>query len=313
MLARDLVHVFRARFLWDGTWHERIRLWNYSRAPVRVSLTFDLDADFADIFEVRGTTRGRRGQRTATVLDGPTMRLGYDGLDHEQRWTTLEWSETPAASSARMARFDYDNLAPHTPMLLSVAIRCEREQRGVAPKTYDVAESDAAAALEHTRRNYAVVESSSERFNQWVRRSAADLRMLVSTTPYGDYPYAGVPWFSTPFGRDGIITALQTLWVNPRIARGVLEYLATTQADELNASQDAEPGKILHETRNSEMARLGEVPFGRYYGSVDATPLFIILAGAYFERTGDRQVLTRMWPHVKRALAWIDRVRRSGW
>jgi glycogen debranching enzyme len=305
VLARDLVHVFRARFLWDGTWHERIRLWNYSLAPVRVSLTFDFDTDFADIFEVRGTTRERRGQRLTPVVVGPTVRLGYHGLDDEQRWTVVEWSDTPAAATPNMARFDYE-VAPRTPHVLSLAIRCERERRPIAPRAFEVAESEGAEALERARGQYATIESSSERFNQWVRRSAADLRMLVSTTPYGDYPYAGVPWFSTPFGRDGIITALQTLWVNPRIARGVLEYLAATQAREVNEAQDAEPGKILHETRSSEMARLGEVPFGSYYGSVDATPLFVILAGAHFERTGDRAFLARLWPHVTRALQWID-------
>src|SRR5205823_8073092 len=131
-----------------------------------------------------------------------------------------------------------------------------------AARGYDAAQADALAELERARSEYAVIESSSERFNQWVRRSAADLRMLVSTTAHGAYPYAGVPWFSTPFGRDGIITALQTLWVNPQIACGVLEYLAATQADRVDPAHDAEPGKILHETRNSEMARLGEVPFG---------------------------------------------------
>ena len=305
VLARDLVHVFRARFLWSGTWHERVRLWNYSRAPVGITLTFEVDADFADIFEVRGTTRERRGQRLTPTVDGALLRIAYRGLDGEQRSTILEWSDVPTAAGPTMARFEYE-LAPHTPVVLSVAIRCERERRPIAPRTFEAADADATAALERARGQYARVDSSSERFNQWVRRSAADLRMLVSRTAYGEYPYAGVPWFSTAFGRDGLITALQTLWVNPRLARGVLEYLAATQADRVVEAQDAEPGKILHETRSSEMARAGEVPFARYYGSVDATPLYVILAGAYFDRTGDRAFLERIWPHVTRALAWID-------
>jgi glycogen debranching enzyme len=306
VLAHDLVHLFRSRFLWEATWHERIRLWNYSRGPVHVSLTFEIDADFADIFEVRGTARERRGARLTPMFRDTMMRLGYRGLDNEDRWTTLEWSEAAKTITPGVVRFEYD-LAPHSPATLSFAIRCERERRPVAARAYEIAESDASAASQRARAEYAIVESSSERFNQWIRRSAADLRMLVSDTPYGPYPYAGVPWFSTPFGRDGIITALQTLWVNPRIARGVLEYLAATQADRINEEEDAEPGKILHETRDSEMARLHEVPFGRYYGSVDATPLFVVLAGAYYERTGDVAFLRTIWPHVGRALEWIDR------
>jgi glycogen debranching enzyme len=305
VLPRDLVHLFRARFLWDGTWHERVRLWNYSQGHVRVSLTFDIEADFADIFEVRGTARARHGSRLGALIAGTEMRLGYRGLDHEQRWTAIEWSEAPTAAAPGMARFEYD-LPPHSPSTLTVSIRCEREQRSVVPRAFELAESTALSARERDRAAYAVVESSSERFNHWVRRSAADLRMLMSATPHGSYPYAGVPWFSTPFGRDGLITALQTLWINPNIARGVLEYLAATQADRVDEATDAEPGKILHETRRGEMARLGEVPFGQYYGSVDATPLFVILAGAHYERTADHAFLHRLWPHVERALAWMD-------
>ena len=305
VIRRDLVHLFRSRFLWKDTWYERIRLWNYSQGALLASLSFEFDADFADIFEVRGTPRAKRGERLETVHSGRETRLGYRGLDDETRWAVIDWGEAPHATTATQAVFAYD-LEPESPVSLAIAIRCDREQRRVPQRTFESAQSEWSSELEAERTEYATIETSSERFNQWVRRSAADLRMLVANTPYGPYPYAGVPWFSTPFGRDGEITGLQTLWINPDIARGVLGFLAATQADEVDQSREAQPGKIIHEMRSSEMARLGEVPFGRYYGSVDATPLFVVLAGAYWDRTGDRAFLARIWPHVERALDWID-------
>src|SRR5262249_35801774 len=143
-------------------------------------------------------------------------------------------------------------------------------------------------------------------FNRWLERSSSDLAMLTTALASGPYPFAGVPWYSTTFGRDGILTAMECLWMDPSLAAGVLNFLADNQALEQDPRNDAEPGKILHEARDSEMALTGEIPFRRYYGSVDSTPLFVALAGAYWRRTGDLALIRQLWPALQRALAWMD-------
>jgi glycogen debranching enzyme len=231
--------------------------------------------------------------------------LSYKGLDGVVRATHLAFRPQPVELSETEARF-HVVLEAGEEVVLDVTVVCESQRK---PELLTFREARAAAehVLAHGRSQGADVFTSNEQFNDWLNRSVADLSMMTSDMPDGPYPYAGVPWFSTPFGRDGIITALECLWINPWMARGVLSFLARHQASDTNEARDAQPGKILHEARMGEMAALGEIPFGRYYGSHDATPLFVLLAARYYERTADREFITTLWPSIEGALAWIDR------
>jgi glycogen debranching enzyme len=189
-----------------------------------------------------------------------------------------------------------------------VVIGCSRPPHAEPlAERFDEALAQATTAIDRVRSRLAGVRTSSDLFDEWLERSRSDVAMMVTQTPHGPYPYAGIPWFSAMFGRDGIITALSVLWADPSLARGVLLSLAATQATRVDPASDAQPGKILHEARGGEMAALGEIPFAAYYGSVDATPLFVLLAGRYYQRTGDDETIRRLWPHIEAALAWMDR------
>jgi glycogen debranching enzyme len=232
--------------------------------------------------------------------------LAYKGLDHIRRTTRVVCSQ-PSCEPQDGAISVPLHIEAHSEVSFTVNVICEREGNG---RKNSIGYSEALQAMNHRRGTGPLAEvdiqTSNEQFNSWIHRSCADLAMMVTETPHGLYPYAGVPWFSTVFGRDGIITALELLWLTPSVAKGVLSYLAATQATSHDAARDADPGKILHEMRKGEMARLGEVPFGRYYGTVDGTPLFVLLAAAYYERTADIDFLREIWPNILAALEWID-------
>ncbi|HLI09964.1 MAG TPA: amylo-alpha-1,6-glucosidase [Alphaproteobacteria bacterium] len=303
-LSRERLHLIRSKFLWNGSCHERLAVHNFDLSAHRFRLGLRFAADFADLFEVRGIQRSRRG---TTRIERPTrgaVILRYCGLDGVERTTRIEFTPEPTALTDDEAVFDI-SLAPDARTSIFFAIRCDSPDP--APRgAFFVSMRDARRALRAATSRFATVETSNALLNRVLCRSVNDLYMLLTDTAQGPYPYAGIPWFSTAFGRDGIITALQMLWLDPAVAKGVLGYLAATQAQRVDREADAEPGKILHETRRGEMARLGEVPFDLYYGSVDATPLFVLLAGRYFERTGDRATIQALWPHVQAALHWID-------
>jgi glycogen debranching enzyme len=303
-VERAAIHVQLTSFLHERGWYAQIRIHSYALRPLALALAVRFDADFADIFEIRGIARPRRGTLRPPEVAGDHLELSYEGLDGVVRSTRIGFAPAPASLSATAATFSLD-LPPRgdATIELHATFRCS-DARGPDPVAFETALARSHAETAHT---LAVgIETSNMRYGDWIDRSATDLRMMVTNTPDGPYPYAGVPWFSTVFGRDGLITAFETLWLDPEITRGVLAHLAATQSTVLDPERDAEPGKIVHETRRGEMAALGEIPFGRYYGSVDATPLFVALAGAYWRRTGDRETIAALWPHVQRALAWID-------
>ncbi|GAB0112689.1 amylo-alpha-1,6-glucosidase [Acidisoma sp. C75] len=314
VVDHGLIHIRRMRFMQHGCCYERLQVRSFAHVAQTVRLSLSYDCDFADLFEVRGTKRLRHGRRAEPVVGEDRVTLGYTGLDERRRETRLRFSPAPTRIGPEEAIFDL-TLPPAGRAVLYLEIACTDPDAGDVPPipTAPVRESFLRSYVEARRwmrsrsARAAAMESSNELFNEAIRRAIADLYMLITEKPSGLYPYAGIPWFTTAFGRDALITAYEALWIDPSIARGVLRFLAEVQATEVDAASDAEPGKILHEMRNGEMALLGEVPFRRYYGSIDSTPLFLMLAGAYIERTGDDETARQLWPHFEAALGWIDR------
>ena len=307
VLPREVLHIRRSKFLWQGTCHERIAIHNFDARPQKCWLTLNFAADFADLFEIRGMQRPRRGETSCAVIGGAKTIFRYMGLDKVERRSEISFEPAPRQLSKSQALYELE-LEPGAQFAIVMTVRCTDSVAKRAPASEAFSEPYRAARRGAARAASlgGSVTSSNELANRMLHRAGADLSMLVTDTPQGPYPYAGTPWFSTPFGRDGIITALQMLWLDPELGRGVLKYLAAHQATETDAGADAEPGKILHETRSCEMAVLGEVPFGHYYGSVDSTPLFVWLAARYFERSGDLETIRALWTNIEAALTWID-------
>lgn len=335
-----VIHVERTRVLAGTVLYEAITLTNYGSTDAVVPLSISFGCDFKDMFEVRGLSRPKRGTMAAPEVTRDEVQLRYVGLDRVERDVRIAFSPEPDQLVADRADYSMQLSAQTCVSLyLSVAVDAHplaaaagSELRGaqvaqplhstnpahltqidaVRPRVGRAAVRNALASahlsMRERRRATARIRTSNPLFNAWLERSFADLGLLTTDLPSGPYPYAGIPWFSTPFGRDAVVTSLQTLWLQPWLARGVLTFLAEHQAREDSAFRDASAGKIMHEMRKSEMAGTGEVPFALYYGGVDTTPLFIVLAGAYFARTGDEAFIADLWPALERAAQWVARV-----
>jgi glycogen debranching enzyme len=302
-LPRGSIAIERTKFLWQAVCYERIGFRNYAGGTAYFRIEIGFGADFHDLFEIRGTSRPRRGTCTAMVTED-SVEYVYEGIDGIKRTTTLQFCPLPSRLDIGRADFNIE-LTPNGSKSLIVAILC-KDRNQPRRNSFGGAFRARRRAIKNEAARVATIESSNELFNEVCRRATADLDMLMTEEQHGVYPYAGIPWYSTAFGRDGIVTAMLLLWLDPSVARGVLGFLAERQAKSFDPSADAQPGKILHETRKGEMAGLGEVPFRLYYGTVDATPLFVLLAGMYFDRTGDIETIAAIWPNIKAALMWID-------
>lgn len=307
VIPKGSVHIARSKFLQNGSLHELIILTNYGIDAYEIEVALSFHGDFKDIFEVRGMERKNRGDIIPPeIIDHHIIRLSYKGLDNLHREARMQFDPVPQKLQSGMATFKV-KLASQQSFSIHCTAIFTIHQQAYSFEPYTNAYSKRNSALQKGKALIPEIYTDNEQFNNWINRSASDLRSLLVQTPQGFYPYAGVPWYNTAFGRDGILTAFETLWLIPDISKGVLNFLAHRQATTHDPVKDAEPGKILHEMRNGEMAETGEIPFKLYYGSIDSTLLFVILAGHYLRRTNDISTISQIWPNILKALKWMDK------
>ena len=315
MLERDTIALQRCKTLLENVLYERLQLHNYGQESLLVECELVFGADFADIFELRGTERARRGQLGEARVEQRAVHLPYRGLDGLQRETVLQFSLAPHRLDDSHAAFQFQ-LAPGTETTLEIQVVClqaDRADRSPPVHTFASALDTIRTERQNWQEFFPSLYSNNEGFNDWLNRSVQDLSLLRTEGEHGSYLYAGIPWFATVFGRDGLIAALETLAFSSDLAAGTLRTLAALQGQHDNVEREEEPGKILHERRYGEMAATGEIPFGHYYGSVDATPLFVLLLAAYADRTSDVALVQELWPAALAAIDWIEtRLNRSG-
>ncbi len=307
-LPRNSIQIERNWVIGGAALFHKVILLNYAQVPVEIPLEFLFEADFADVFEVRGFKRASHGQRLEPELAADSLTFLYQGLDGVRRFTRVSFQSQPASLKPGHASFVL-TLEPGGRKELEVRIvgACEAESAGtLALARFDEALKQRRTEIEHLDAGWARISTSHEPLDFLLQRSAADLTSMIRFAPEGTYLMAGIPWFASLFGRDSILTALFVLPFNPALAVGTLKTLASLQGSRVDQRREEQPGKIMHELRAGELAATGEVPFGRYYGSVDATPLFLWLLGRYVETTGDLRLPRQLWNNVERALDWIE-------
>ncbi len=301
VIVQGTVHIRRVLELFGQQLAETITLTNYDLTSAPLTVGLRAGADFRDIFEVRGFKRAKRGTLHHAEVSAEAAVFRYRGLDNVARETRIEF-DPPAQRVVNDGVFWKVELRTCEPVTLRVRVSAN--------------EAGAADPLGfHTRplrpearaRDLSLPQILSDNvfFNRVLTRGMHDLVMMCTMTEQGLYPYAGIPWYVCPFGRDALITSLEFLPWFPEVARGALAFLAAWQGTKVDDFTEEQPGKILHEFRHGELANTREIPFIPYYGTVDATPLFLMLLEAYVRWTNDLEFLRAHWGHAKAAARWM--------
>ncbi len=315
-IQRDTLLIRRVLTLYKDTIFEHLEFTNYDVIDHELEIEENLGSTFDDIFEVRGVRRAQRGRVLTPTVDERGVVFGYEGLDGITRRTFVQTptgsrSEAYGHSAAITSRV----LAPAKGRadLKTVISFNERSNEEIFEDNFEIITvSEHLKILENLSQHAYLgdfkIRSDNVIFDRSMKNARMDIEMLTTFEPEQRlvYPYAGIPWFAAPFGRDGLITAYQTLPFYPRLAQGVLEYVFRSMGTKVDAFTDEEPGKIFHELRRGELANLREIPYIPYYGSVDATPLALILLGEYLAWTHDELSLRAWWPKVRKAVEWLD-------
>ncbi|NCC21356.1 MAG: hypothetical protein EOM26_02710 [Alphaproteobacteria bacterium] len=311
MTAEDgAIEIDRRVVVQDGRVHQQIVFSNQSCVPVSLPVEFPFNSDFRDMFQIRcsDAVASRQPIERRFAENKRSALAICRGKDEITRHCALSLGgdtgvvlDEYTKASARL------ELAPGETKVVAMAIGAPLPA-GEEPTCESY--RDALAALRAKRQKFAdqgpKITFLDRDMQNWWDRSLSDIAMLTNDYDTGPYVCAGLPWFAVPFGRDGILTAMQMLWARPDIAKGALAFLAERQADQTDERIDAEPGKIMHETRACESCNIGEQPFKLYYGGADTTMLFVILAEQYLGRTGDTAFIEALRCNVDRALDWIE-------
>jgi len=328
-LAAETIGIRRDLVLQGGLFEE-ITLTNYSTEPVTFDLSLSFDADFVDLFEIRGQVRSGTGTRLRQVhmrdnrslsplphINGEgagqpqAIILAYQGLDQSLAESRIQFQQRQPDRFEGYTAIWQLSLQPHEKQVLTYRLQpfLNNQPASVvsAPATLGQAIAAETQEIRQWREQTSQIRTDNRTLNQIIEQAEQDIYLLLQTFEDSKVLSAGVPWFSTLFGRDSLISAMQTLILSPEIARQTLKVLAEHQGQVNDDWREEEPGKILHELRLGEMARCGEIPHTPYYGTVDATPLWLMLYADYFAWTGDRTFLDQYWPHAIAAMDWIDR------